>query len=368
MVGVMTIRAAVYFATDMEGIKMSDLENLNLSLDWGLVTKEHAIPTVNELIGKIGPISLRTLHYNLVSKEIIPNTTSAYKKLSQYIVKLRKEGRISWDSIIDGTRHSIASFNDYYISPDDCIHKLLYPLGELHNEYESKILYRWYKQPCYVEVWLEKNALVGAFRKFLRGKHIRLVPNRGYGSWTFAYENSQRLYHMAHEQDRKYDDSGDIIEDNSAEKEIHILYFGDYDPLGVDMDAFQGKQIAYFVKRLRLQNVHFHRIAITKEQIRKFRLPSKPRDQTTLDKLDRDSRTNGFKEKHGGKLYAVELDALLAYRPDEFEKIVQDSVDRYYKPTIFSELAGRPEHSKEAIRRLVLKKVGIWLRYEESLE
>jgi hypothetical protein len=80
----------------MEGIKMSDLENLNLSLDWGLVTKEHAIPTVNELIGKIGPISLRTLHYNLVSKEIIPNTTSAYKKLSQYIVKLRKEGRISW--------------------------------------------------------------------------------------------------------------------------------------------------------------------------------------------------------------------------------------------------------------------------------
>jgi hypothetical protein len=241
-------------------------------------------------------------------------------------------------------------------------------LGELHNEYESKILYRWYKQPCYVEVWLEKNALVGAFRKFLRGKHIRLVPNRGYGSWTFAYENSQRLYHMAHEQDRKYDDSGDIIEDNSAEKEIHILYFGDYDPLGVDMDAFQGKQIAYFVKRLRLQNVHFHRIAITKEQIRKFRLPSKPRDQTTLDKLDRDSRTNGFKEKHGGKLYAVELDALLAYRPDEFEKIVQDSVDRYYKPTIFSELAGRPEHSKEAIRRLVLKKVGIWLRYEESLE
>jgi hypothetical protein len=347
---------------------MSDLENCNLSLNWGLVTKEHAIPTANQLVERIGPISLRTLHYSLVSKEIIPNTRSAYKSLSEYIVKARKDGRLSWDSIIDETRHSIANFYDYYISPDDHIHKLLYQLGELHNEYESKILYKWYKQPYYVEVWLEKNALVGAFKKFLEGKHVRLVPNRGYGSWTYAYENCERLYHMMYEKDRKYAGKGDVVEDNSILKEIHILYFGDYDPSGVDMDTFQDKQIAYFVERLRLENVHFHRIAITEEQIKKFRLPSKPKDQATLDKLDRDSRTNGFKEKHGGKLYAVELDALLAYRPEEFEKLVQDAVYEYFKPEIFEELAERPEHSKKTIRGLVLNKVGVWLRREENEE
>jgi DNA-binding transcriptional ArsR family regulator len=43
----------------------------------------------------------------------------------------------------------------------------------------------------YVEVWLERNALVETFKKFLEGKHVRLVSNRGYGSWTYASENCE---------------------------------------------------------------------------------------------------------------------------------------------------------------------------------
>ena len=220
-------------------------------------------------------------------------------------------------------------------------------------------------EPYYVEVWLEKNALVGAFKKFLEGRHVRLVPNRGYGSWTYAYENCRRLSERMHELDRKYDDINDIVAENSIQKEIHILYFGDYDPSGVDMDVLQDKQVAYFIKYFGLKNVYFHRIAITREQIKKFKLPSKPKDQSTLDKLDRDTRTYDFKERHGGKLYAVELDALLAYQPDRFEKLVQDSVDKYYKPEIYTKLAGRPEHSNEAIRCLVINEVRSWLRVAE---
>jgi hypothetical protein len=120
-------------------------------------------------------------------------TRSGYNTLSKYIVKARKQGRLSWDHIIDETRHSIADFLDSYVSPEKYVHKLLYQLGELHNHYEEEILYKWYKQPYYVEIWLEKNALVGTFRTFLEGKHVRLVPNRGYGSWTYAYENCRRL-------------------------------------------------------------------------------------------------------------------------------------------------------------------------------
>ena len=135
-------------------------------LDWCLVITKYAIPTVNELVQKIGPISLRTLHYNLVSREIIPNTRSGYNTLSKYIVKARKEGRLSWDNIIDETRHSIADFHDFYISPEKYVHGLLYRLGELHNDYEEEILYKWYKQPYYVEIWLEKNALSWDFQNF----------------------------------------------------------------------------------------------------------------------------------------------------------------------------------------------------------
>ena len=330
-------------------------------LDWCLVTNKYAIPTVNELVKKIGAISLRTLHYNLVSREIIPNTRSGYNTLSKYIVKARKEARLSWDHIIDETRHSIADFHDSHISPEKYIRGLLYRLGELHNDYEGEILYKWYKQPYCVEIWLEKNALVGTFRTFLEGKHVRLVPNRGYGSWTYAYENCRRLSERMHGLDRKYDDINHIVAENSIQKEIHILYFGDYDPSGVDMDVLQDKQVAYFIKYFGLKNVYFHRIAITRDQIKKFKLPSKPKDQSTIEKLNRDTRTNDFKERHGGKLYAVELDALLAYQPDKFERFVQDAVSEYYKPEIYTKLAGRLEHSKEAIRCLVINKVRSWL-------
>ena len=57
--------------------------------------------------------------------------------------------------------------------------------------------------------------------------------------------------------------------------------------------------------------MEFERIAVTQEQIHEYNLPPTPEDNETLEKLDRDSRTNGFIEKYG-ELFAVELDALLA--------------------------------------------------------
>jgi hypothetical protein len=104
--------------------------------------------------------------------------------------------------------------------------------------------------------------------------------------------------------------------------------------------------------------IDFQRIAITREQIEQFNLPPKPEDALTLEKLDRDSRTEGFKKEHNGELYAVELDALLALVPDDFEQLVKYSVDQYYDNDIYEqEVLTKLEHSKESIHRLVSDKV-----------
>jgi hypothetical protein len=80
------------------------------------------------------------------------------------------------------------------------------------------------------------------------------------------------------------------------------------------MDRHLGKALSYFG----LDGiVDFERVAITQEQIQQFDLPPTPENSETLEKLDRDSRTNKFIDKYG-KLFAVELDALLAIVPDEF--------------------------------------------------
>ena len=142
-----------------------------------------------------------------------------------------------------------------------------------------------------------------------------------------------------------------------VKKQIHILYFGDYDPSGSDMDRFLKSDIAdYFIKYFGLEGiVHFvPRIAVTLDHIERFNLPPEPEesDTATLDKLQRDPRYENLLEAHGGQLYAVELDALMAYVPDEFERIVKGAVDYYYHPEIWEEVLQEPEHSSEAIRRL----------------
>lgn len=333
---------------------------------WCLVTKQFVIPTALALARKVGQISLRTLHYNLVSREIIPNTRSAYNKLSTVVRDARKDGSIPWRIITDETRHTIARFHDYYVSPEEAVDFRIDYLDTIHKKYLDDILYKGYKQKYYIEIWLEKNALVSTFKTFLGKRHIRIVPNRGYSSWTYAYENCKRLSEMQNEIDMDTDSNGIVTRQDSIEKEIIILYYGDYDPSGDDMDNTLGSMLEYFKRYFRLKNVTFKRVAIKLEHIRKFNLPSKPTDQQTLEKLERDRRTVKFVSQHNGVLYAVELDALLAYVPDEFEKMVQESVDEYYDSKIYDELLSREQHKPEHIRCLVTEKVRSWLRRMED--
>jgi hypothetical protein len=181
---------------------------------------------------------------------------------------------------------------------------------------------RWYKQPHYVEVWIEKQALASTFQSFLVGRDVRTVINKGFASWTFLHQNAQRLAQKAEE---------------DPDIEIHVLYFGDFDPSGEDMDQHLNEALIQFDLH---DIVEFERIAVTEKQIQEFNLPPTPEDSETLEKLDRDSRTNGFIEKHG-ELFAVELDALLAIVPDEFRKLVQESVDCYFDFDIYKDECNR---------------------------
>ena len=339
---------------------------------WRELVDNDVIPTLADYQRRGIIPTLRTLFYWLYSLKKVPNTQNSYDKLGEYIVEARKDGRISWDAIADETRRSIADFVDIYISPESYIRQLIYGnLDTLHERYVPEILYKWYKQPNYVEVWLEKTALLSTFRNFLKDRHVRIVPNRGYSSWAFGYENFKRLKRMS--QERYYEWVNGEPRRNYIDKQIYILYFGDYDPSGSDMDRFLKSGIAdYFIKYFGLEGiVHFvPRIAVTLDQIERFNLPPEPEesDTVTLDKLQRDPRYENFLEAHGGQLYAVELDALMAYVPDEFERIVKGAVDYYYHPEIWEEVLQEPEHSSEAIRRLAgdIAREWLWRRDEKE--
>jgi hypothetical protein len=130
-----------------------------------------------------------------------------------------------------------------------------------------------------------------------------------------------------------------LLEIERSGKEIHVLYFGDFDPSGDDMDDHLDNALRYFG----LEEIDFQRIVVTEEQIEEFNLPLMPKSEETIDKVNHDTRKDRFIKKYGN-LYVVELDALLAIAPDEFKTIVQGSVDQFFDQGIYQAvLAGLTE-------------------------
>ena len=276
--------------------------------------------------------SLRTVFYRLVSLGVIPNTNQSYKLLSAAAVKARKSGKIPWDCFSDQGRQVLGNFQEDYRSPEQYIQLRI---DLLKNAPQKYTIPRWYKQTQYVEVWIEKQALADTFISFLKDRQVKVAVNKGYPGWSFLYDNCNRLQQT----------------NKKTGKNINVLYFGDFDPSGEDMDRHMQQSFVTFGLK---DTINFQRIAVTKEQIEKFHLPPIPDNQETLAKVNNDTRLDKFKEKYG-KLYVVELDALLAIVPEEFKSLVQKSVDRFFNQVIYDEMLA--EYTPEQIERLVQSKV-----------
>ena len=276
--------------------------------------------------------TLRTIFYRLVSLEIIPNTEQSYKSLSSTIVKARKSGEIAWNCFSDQGRQVLVGLEEY-TSPEDYID---IAIDYLKNAPRRYTIPRWHNQKHYVEVWIEKQALADTFVAFLQTRQVNVVVNRGYAGWSFLYENCRKLGRLKDERNQ----------------DIHILYFGDFDPSGDDMDRHLQSAIEQFGLQ---DDTDFRRVAVTLEQIKRFNLSPVPNNQETLDKIRKDTRTNKFTEKYGGKLYAVELDALLAAIPDQFRTMVQQSVDQFFDERVYKNVLRA--HQPEYMDRLVHQRV-----------
>jgi hypothetical protein len=278
--------------------------------------------------------TLRAMFYALVSLRVIPNLQPQYQYLSHFTARARENGELPIDCFADQSRRIIQDFNDTYETMEEYIGRGISHLENATHDYVKGIP-RWHGQPHYVEVWIEKDALSGTFKSILGNRQVKIVPNRGFSSISFSHENIERL--------KAYQDEG---------KEIHIRYFGDLDPSGESIDEI----ITNKLRQYGMFGVDFQRIAITEEQMNRFNLPSNP-DPETLRKLKRDTRARSFMTRHDGELFQIEVDALQAYAPDEFKRLVQQSVDQFFDENIHQQL--RAEHSpsetssKKSLRSLL---------------
>jgi len=271
--------------------------------------------------------TLRTLFYNLYSKALIPNTRSAYQGLSKQLVKARKEGRYEWDFLEDKTRVAYGSLEDARFEDDvvETFEKRLvdklerFDMESILREYFDYLrpwctVLRWADQPLVCEIWIEKEALASTLQNWVGNWGLTIRVNRGYSSWTFIYNNVEALKYIL-----------------QKHQKVVIYYLGDLDPSGVDIERFLNEALEYF--GLDLDQVELKRLGVTSEQVTKYNLPPKPEDAETLAKLERDPRMATYEHS-----FIVELDALVAYVPEEFRRLVSEAIRSVWDDEIYQKL------------------------------
>ncbi len=243
---------------------------------------------LNELQG-YKPLTLRQVYYQLVGKGYIENKTSQYGMLSNLLKWARIEGHVSWHDIEDRVR----AFKDLrgFGNREDFIKQ---ELEGFLNGYRRNLLQ---SQDKYIEIWIEKDALSSVFTKVAYRYTVPVVVCRGFSSISFLNEFRGRVNYY-----------------NSLGKKVVMLYFGDFDPSGVEM--LDSMKIT-LRDELGLDNVEFKRIALLKEDIFTYKLPHNPK---ALKRTD--TRANKHLEAYGE--LAVELDAL---RPDVLEQKIRSAIE-----------------------------------------
>lgn len=227
-------------------------------------------------------VTLRQLFYRLVAAQLLPNTLSAYKGLSARTAEARRNGEFP-DLIDRGREIHRASF---WSSPADAIDSLVRQYRLDRTAGQDKSLY----------IGVEKAGLVMLLESWFDDLGIPIIALGGYSSQTFV---------------------ADVVADVENDgREAVLLYGGDFDPSGEDIDRDFEERTGCFDKVVR--------VALTADQVSAYNLPPAMGKST-------DSRAGAFVARHG-QLVQVELDAL---PPEVLEELYRDAIAEFWDTSAY---------------------------------
>lgn len=244
-------------------------------------------------------VTLRQLHYRLVSEQLIPNTRVAYQTLSARTAEARREG---WfPALMDRTRaiSRAASWD----SPSDAMAALLRQYRRDRSE----------GQPAAVYIGVEKAGLVVQLEAWFSDRSIPILALGGYSSQTFADE-------VRWDADRSASDGPRVL-----------LYAGDHDPSGHDIPRD-------FIERTDCFD-QVVRVALSPQQVQQYNLPPAMGKAT-------DSRAGGFVERFG-ELVQVELDAL---PPDDLRFLYEAALAPWWDEDAYQHVLAAEESDLSALQ------------------
>lgn len=253
---------------------------------------EMANVIIEEYMADDFTLTLRQVYYQLIARDLLPeewrdpvtnskNNLKSYDKLGSIINTARLAGLIDWEAIIDRTREYESK--GHWEKPSDII----------HSAARSFALDTRSNQSTYIEVWIEKDALVGVIEPVCTELDIGYMSCRGFVS--------QSIMRAAAERFRAIEKEG---------KEVIVLHLGDHDPSGIDMTRDMQDRLNMFVS-----DATVDRIALNMNQIEGLNPPPNPVKAT-------DSRSQPYIDEYGEECW--ELDAL---EPKFIRALIEGHVD-----------------------------------------
>ena len=250
-------------------------------------------------------LTLRQLYYQFVARDLIPNTQRSYKRLGNIISDARLAGLVDWDAIEDRTRN--LESNPHW---DD-------PAAIIAAAARSFRLDKWENQPCRVEVWIEKEALVGVIERICQQLDVDYFACRGYVSQSEQHAAGKRF--------------AGYLQDG---QDVVVLHLGDHDPSGIDMTRDNNERLGMFA---RTHGITVRRIALNMDQIETYGPPPNPAKLT-------DSRYVGYFQQYGDKSW--ELDAL---DPRVIQTLIGDAVREYRDADAWTAMSDRENDDRERL-------------------
>jgi hypothetical protein len=258
------------------------------------------------ILAEIQPTTVRGVAYQLFTRGLIENMgRKCVANVSRMIVIAREKGIIPWSWIVDDTR------NEMYFPKWNGLEDF----GELVvSQYRKDF---WQRQDSWIKVFSEKGTIVGIVQPVLAEFAVSYKILHGFGSATSLHDVAQ--------------------ESLRGERDLEILYIGDFDPSGLHMSEVDlpGRIKSYGGA------VEITRIALTRA------------DCGGLVSFDAetkigDPRHAWFKKNHGDRCW--ELDAM---NPNDLRRRLRDEIIKRIDVDAWVHCQAVEDAERESLNRYV---------------
>jgi hypothetical protein len=248
------------------------------------------------------PMTVRQVFYQATVRNLIEKTEAGYNKVQTDLVHMRKSGLLPYGWLADNTR---------WQRKPDTFDSIKQALEDTAKFYRKSL---WADADCYVEFWLEKDALSGVIYPVTDMYAVPLMVACGYASLSFLHGAAEYI--------------------NELDVPTYIYHLGDFDPSGVDA----AKKIEQTLREMAPDaEIHFSRVAVTPSQIKNWNLPTRP------------TKTSDSRSKNFGDI-SVELDAI---SPGYLRTLVKLVIEEHLPKRQFEILKQAEASEREMLRLFV---------------